>query len=70
MFRYSMAAGICLFTSIALAQPKGDRPKEGTLKVGDAAPDFKLKKMEAKGEVQLSSFRDKKPVVLVFGSYT
>lgn len=39
-------------------------------KVGDAAPDFKLKSLDGKSETQLSSFKGKKPVVLFFGSYT
>ena len=53
--------------------PKGkgdDRPQEGSLKVGDAAPTFKLKTLDGKAEVQLAAFKGKKPVVLVFGSYT
>jgi peroxiredoxin len=40
------------------------------LRVDNPAPDFKLKTKEGKGEVQLSSFKGKRPVVLVFGSYT
>jgi hypothetical protein len=40
------------------------------LRVGDAAPDFTLPKLDGEGKVTLSSFRGKKPVVLVFGSYT
>src|SRR5688500_17692397 len=44
--------------------------RAGKLKVGDEAPDFKLKTTDAKEEVLLSSFRGRKPVVLVFGSYT
>ena len=44
--------------------------RAGSLKVGDQAPDFKLKTIDAKEEVVLSSFRGRKPVVLVFGSYT
>ena len=40
------------------------------LKVGDVAPDFTLSLVKGKGEVTLSSFRDKKPVVLIFASYT
>ena len=49
-----------------------DRSRAGTLKVGDPAPDFELKRL-ASGEgemVKLSSFRGKQPVVLIFGSYT
>ena len=40
------------------------------LRVGDMAPDFRLKTKDGTGEVQLSSFRGKEPVVLFFGSYT
>ena len=39
-------------------------------KVGEQAPDFELERMDGKGKVKLSDFRDKKPVVLVFGSFT
>ena len=46
----------------------GDRT--GTLKVGDVAPDFDLKVMHKESHVVLSSFRNKRPVALVFGSYT
>jgi hypothetical protein len=48
---------------------KGER-KNTKLKVGDPAPDFTLPLLKAKKDVQLSSFKDKKPVVLIFGSYT
>ncbi len=44
--------------------------RAGRLRIGDTAPDFKLEKKEKDGQVQLSSFRGNKPVVLVFGSYT
>ena len=44
--------------------------RAGRLKVGDAAPDFVLKTVDGTAQVTLSSFRDQKPVVLVFGSYT
>ena len=39
-------------------------------RVGDMAPDFTLFDIEGKNSVTLSSFRGKKPVALVFGSYT
>ena len=48
---------------------KGER-KTTTLRVGDPAPDFTLPDMKKTKEVSLSSFKDKKPVVLIFGSYT
>lgn len=48
---------------------RGERQPD-KLKVGDLAPDFTLPMVKVKGEVKLSSFRDKKPVVLIFASYT
>ena len=71
------AAAVCL----AQQQPRpgaqqkggkrpGDLRAQTNLRVGDTAPDFKLKNKEGDREVQLASFRGKKPVVLVFGSYT
>ncbi len=44
--------------------------REGRLKVGDAATDFDLPTLDRKSRVRLSEFRSRKPVVLVFGSYT
>jgi hypothetical protein len=38
--------------------------------VGDLAPDFTLKTPDGKETIQLANFRGKKPVVLVFGSFT
>ena len=37
---------------------------------GQPAPDFKLSTLDGKFQVELSSFRDKQPVALIFGSYT
>ena len=39
-------------------------------KAGDMAPDFTLKDISGTGAVTLSDFRGKKPVALVFGSFT
>ena len=44
--------------------------RKGTLSAGAQAPDFNLETYDKSGFVQLSSFRGKEPVVLVFGSYT
>jgi len=45
--------------------------RAGTLKVGDAAPDFTLTTLDKTATVHLSSLTAQgKPVVLVFGSYT
>ena len=38
--------------------------------VGRLAPDFRLKLHDGDKEVSLSDYRGKKPVVLVFGSFT
>ena len=42
----------------------------GTPRVGDLAPDFTLSDLSGKESVTLSAFRGKKPVALVFGSFT
>ena len=39
-------------------------------RVGDLAPDFSLRRLDADGSVQLADFRGKRPVALIFGSYT
>jgi hypothetical protein len=44
--------------------------RAGRLHVGDAAPDFTLKTPDGSAQVRLASFQGKRPVVLVFGSYT
>ncbi|MBV9182206.1 MAG: hypothetical protein JO356_12925 [Acidobacteria bacterium] len=46
------------------------RARAGGLKVGDAAPDFSLEKIDNSGSVRLSELNQNRPVVLVFGSYT
>lgn len=66
----------------ALEKRFADRQRPGDSKNGDArssgsgvapgkpAPDFTLKSLDGKSEVKLSSFKEKKPVALIFGSYT
>ena len=39
-------------------------------KAGDLAPDFTLLDISGENSVALSDFRGKKPVALVFGSFT
>ncbi len=39
-------------------------------KVGDGAPDFELADVAGAQSVGLSSFRGKRPVALIFGSFT
>jgi len=45
--------------------------RAGELRVGDAAPDFSLLKLDKSSSVRLSGLTAQgKPVVLIFGSYT
>ena len=44
--------------------------RAGDLKIGDLAPDFRLRTYQKSSWVQLSGFRGDRPVVLIFGSYT
>ncbi len=79
-----VAAALALCT-VAGAQPKDDvKSKDDVRKmmkdhkqkedlapsIGSDAPNFKLKMLKSDQEVELASFKGKKPVVLVFGSYT
>jgi len=52
------------------AAPRAAPGPARELRVGDKAPDFTLSDPQGKQKVTLSSFRGKKPVVLIFGSYT
>jgi hypothetical protein len=78
-FRPISFAGALLLVTIASAgdaqrpgKKTGERPKRPAdrLHVGDEAPDFTLKTLDGTSEVTLSDFRGKRPVALVFGSYT
>lgn len=45
--------------------------RQGHLTKGDLAPDFSLRTAKDRSQrVTLASYRDQRPVVLVFGSYT
>ena len=50
--------------------PVRERSDNPSLKVGEAAPLFKLKMLDSEKVVDLKSFAEKKPVLLFFGSYT
>ena len=50
--------------------PMWNRARAGTLQAGDRAPDFDLPKHDKSGRVRLSDYLGKRPVVLLFGSYT
>ncbi len=43
---------------------------ETGLKVGEVPPDFSLKRLGSPDRISLSSFKDRQPVALAFGSYT
>jgi hypothetical protein len=47
-----------------------DQREEGTLKVGDKAPDVTLISLDGTTPVRLASEIGGKPTVLVFGSFT
>ena len=47
-----------------------DQRQEGTLKVGDRAPDVTLVALDGSTPVKLSNELGGKPTVLVFGSFT
>ena len=47
-----------------------DQREEGTLRVGDKAPDVALVALDGKTPVRLSQQIGEKPTVLVFGSFT
>ena len=66
------AAVFALAVATAAAQPVDPRTgrSEGKLKAGDEAPDFRLKRSGGAERIVLSSFRGRRPVALIFGSYT
>jgi hypothetical protein len=47
-----------------------DIRSEGSLAVGDLAPDLELAKADGSGSQRISELYREKPLVLVFGSYT
>ncbi|MCS7026904.1 MAG: hypothetical protein NZV14_19070 [Bryobacteraceae bacterium] len=54
----------------ALLEMKKHGHGPGKLLPGDLAPDFQLKHLSSEKRIAFSSFRGKKLVALVFGSYT
>ncbi len=47
-----------------------DQREEGSLRVGDRAPDVSLVSLDGKTPVRLSESLGGRPLILVFGSYT
>ena len=70
MRRIYLLVVLSLALSILIADARAEpQPRQGELKVGDAAPDFTVKDVHGKQAVKLSNLRGK-PVVLIFGSCT
>jgi cytochrome oxidase Cu insertion factor (SCO1/SenC/PrrC family) len=61
--------GLLLAAFVTPAWSQTPQPRQGSLNVGDMAPDFALQDVEGKQTVKLSALAGK-PVVLIFGSCT
>lgn len=68
-FQTLVVASALLLGMSASVRAQSPRPREGDLKVGDAAPDFAVSDVQGKTTVKLSDLKGK-PVVLIFGSCT
>ncbi|MEX2244008.1 MAG: hypothetical protein WD716_09215 [Fimbriimonadaceae bacterium] len=66
----ALSAAVAVLLCGASGLSLGQRPAQGTLKVGDKAPTFKLDFLKDDKEYDLAANVGKKPTVLVFGSYT
>lgn len=67
--RFMMKMPVAIFL-VAPFETMWTHARAGHLNVGDAAPDLTLATLDKSAHVSLASFRNDKPVVLVFGSYT
>jgi cytochrome oxidase Cu insertion factor (SCO1/SenC/PrrC family) len=70
-----LASVLCLAILIPVTQASDAKPQAperwpDKLKEGDDAPDVPLKSADEKESFTLSAFKGKKPVVLIFGSFT
>ena len=52
------------------SEKKTKQKTDNAPKIGEMAPTFKLMSLDGKEETNLADFKDNKPVVLFFGSYT
>lgn len=59
-----------MMVSVLAMLAPGQNRRDGTLKVGDRAPDFTLKQLNSGKTFTLSSNFGQRPTVLIFGSYT
>jgi cytochrome oxidase Cu insertion factor (SCO1/SenC/PrrC family) len=67
--RLSAVALALAVAATSLAQQPKDRRREGTIKVGDAAPTVTADELSSGKTVPLADLRGK-PTVLIFGSCT
>ena len=56
--------------SMVLGMLRYDERKEGNYRVGDAAPDVSLVAPDGSKRVAMASLIGRRPLVLIFGSYT
>lgn len=56
--------------SMVLGMLRYDERKEGKYVVGDAAPDVSLVRPDGSGRVAMATLIGRRPLVLIFGSYT
>jgi cytochrome oxidase Cu insertion factor (SCO1/SenC/PrrC family) len=61
--------GIIVLALASVAFGQARQPREGTLQIGQSAPDFTVKDVHGKQSVRLNDLKGK-PVVLIFGSCT
>lgn len=68
-----LGAGVMVYLigpSNIIGMIRYDQREEGTLKVGDQAPDVELVSLDGGAPQRLHDWMGPKPVVLVFGSFT
>jgi hypothetical protein len=70
VFLLGAAAMIKLGPRFVFGMLRYDTRREGELQVGDRAPDIKMLALDGSTEVRLSEHLGKRPVVIVFGSFT
>jgi peroxiredoxin len=70
LIAYLLLVSLLALPIAAQPQRSAGRQQPSGPQIGDQAPDFRLKTKDGQREVQLSSFKAQKPVVLVFGSFT
>ena len=69
---FFLAAAVAALPALAQEPPRQGRNRDDQAapQVGQPAPLFKLKSLDGQAETELAEFQGKRPVVLIFGSYT